>query len=249
MSEQVSDPVAQLRALPAEVRGRLSELRDAVVQAGGDALVCILVFGSAACGDWVQGRSDIDWLLVLREDDRATLTRVGHPLLLARYSLRIESLILREDQIGPSVDVFPLLYDDVRETAVAIYGTSPFVGLTISDRHRGLRVEQELREARIRLRRMVSELDGTPRSLAMAVGRKLRQVRAPLRALLRLRGADPGYDLGLVLKAIARVYELDLSALGRVHEAPSEAHDTFTLMLDRAIADVDARNREPEVET
>ncbi|MEZ4410789.1 MAG: nucleotidyltransferase domain-containing protein [Polyangiales bacterium] len=224
----------------------MKSLRDALVSGAGDALSAVLVIGSAARGDWRQGRSDVDLMVVLRDDRREVLTRIGHPLLLARYASRVEAMILREDEIPHAADVFPLLYDEAGEDGVAIHGSSPFKGLKISDRHRALRVEQELREARIRLRRMVTDGDGAPKSLAMAVERKLRQVRSPLRSLLRLRGSDPGADLAAVLSAAGRTYDVDVAPLAKPHDDAARAYDTLTRLLAAAIDDADRRNLHQE---
>ncbi len=246
MADERNDPVDGLKALPSEVRGRLKSLRESLVAGAGEALASILVIGSAARGDWRQGRSDVDLMVVLRDDRREVLARIGHPLLLARYASRVEAMILREDEIPHAADVFPLLYDEAGEDGVAIHGSSPFAGLKISDRHRALRIEQELREARIRLRRMVTDGDGAPRSLAMAVERKLRQVRSPLRSLLRLRGTDPGADLVAVLTAAGKAFAVDVTVLGRAQEDAAGAYDALTALLAAAIDEADRRNLHQE---
>ena len=233
---------ATLDALPADVRRRLDELRDALVKAAGDALAAVIVFGSAARGGWRPGRSDVDVMVVLRDDGREVLARIGHPLLVARYAARVEAIVLRADEVAQAADVFPLLYDELREDGVTIYGASPFAALHISDRHRALRIEQELREARIRLRRMVTDLDGAPGALATAVERKARQVRSPLRALLKLRGGDPGVALDAVLAAACAAWDVDPEALSRAQVAPEAAYAALTKLLSAATDEADRRN-------
>lgn len=233
---------ATLDALPAEVRPRLEALRDALVKAAGDALVAMIVFGSAARGGWRAGVSDVDVMVVLRDDGRELLERIGHPLLVARYAARVEAIVLRADEVAQAADVFPLLYDELREDGVTIHGASPFAALHISDKHRTLRIEQELREARIRLRRMVTDLDGAPGALAKVVERKVRQVRSPLRALLKLRGADPGTSLEATLAAACAAWEVDATALSRAQEAPEAAYAALAKLLAAATDDADRRN-------
>jgi predicted nucleotidyltransferase len=233
---------ATLDALPTDVRRRLDALRDALVTAAGEALAAVIVFGSAARGGWRPGRSDVDVMVVLRDDGREVLARIGHPLLVARYAARVEAIVLRADEVAQAADVFPLLYDEVREDGVTLYGESPFAALHISDKHRALRVEQELREARIRLRRMVTDLDGAPGALAAAVERKARQVRSPLRALLKLRGGDPGASLDAVLAAACAAWDVDPEALSRAQVAPEAAYAALTRLLSAATDEADRRN-------
>lgn len=232
---------ASLDALPEGVRKRLDELRDALVKAAGDKLSAMIVFGSAARGGWREGRSDVDVMLVLHDDGREMLERIGHPLLVARYAARIEAILLRADEVGRAADVFPLLYDEVREDGVVLHGKSPFATLAIANTHRRLRIEQELREARTRLRRMVTDGDGAAVALANTVERKLRQVRSPLRALLKLRGEDPGSGLDAVLAASGKAWDVDTAVFARTQEAPAAAYDALAKLLAAAIDDVDRR--------
>jgi predicted nucleotidyltransferase len=231
----------RLKGLTTEARERLAALRRGLMADLGDGLVAMIVFGSAARGGWRPGRSDIDVMVVLRDDGHEVLERIGHSLLVARYAARIEAIVLRSDEVASSADVFPLLFDEVREDGVVIHGTSPFTSLTISDRHRRLRIEQELREARIRMRRMVTDGDRSPTALGITVERKLRQVRSALRALLRLRGDDPGPLLDVVLTAACKTYGLDGAPLARASEAPAAAYEVLTRLLAAAIEDADAR--------
>jgi len=235
-------PHASIDALPPAVRARLDALRDALAKALGDGLVALIVFGSAARGAWRPGKSDVDVMVVLRDDGREVLERIAHPLLAARYAARIEAIILRESEVGRAADVFPLLYDEVREDGVVVHGESPFAKLHISDKHRRLRIEQELREARIRMRRMVTDGDGAPAALANVVDRKLRQVRSPLRALLRLDGADPGAGLDEVVRAVGERFDVPVDALAKPSDNGAAAHDALARLLDAAIDDVDKRD-------
>jgi predicted nucleotidyltransferase len=229
-----------LQRLPATIKTKLQELRDALVGALGDDLQALIVYGSAVRGGFVEGRSDLDLLIVLRHDDRALLEKIGGAILLARTSARIESMLLRGDELAKAADVFPLLFDDVRSRHALLYGTDPFAGLAISDAHRRLRIEQELREARIRLRLVLSEAPLLPRLLNGAVARKVKQLRSPLHALLRLRGRTVDDATAAVVREACTLYEADAEAILRFDEAPEEAYDALTRLLDAAIADVDA---------
>ena len=231
---------AKLERLPSNTKTKLEELRDALVGALGEELQALVVYGSAVRGGFVEGRSDVDLLVVLRHDDRALLEKIGGALLLARTSARIESMLLRGDELRRVADVVPLLYDDVRSRHVLLHGEDPFAGLEISDVHRRLRIEQELRDARIRLRLVLSEAPLLPRLLNGAVARKVKQLRSPLHALLRLRGRTVEDSVEAVIQEASSIYEIDGKAVLRFDEAPEAAYDALTRLLDAAIADVDA---------
>lgn len=226
-----------LADLSPAVRSRLDELLGVLRQKLGDDLDSVLVFGSAARGGYRAGESDVDLMIVLRRDPQAHLEAIGPALLLARFSARIEAMIVVRDEIARSADCFPLLYADIASCSVALHGTSPFAGMQIESEHTRLRIEQELREARIRLRRVVTDMAGP--AFGRAIERKLKQLRGPLFALLRLRGHRQPDQLEAVFDGAAKRYGLDLAPLTRARELPGPAYATLVLLLDRALADVD----------
>lgn len=228
-----------LSRLPAAARGHVESLRDALLQAQGDNLAALLVYGSAVRGGWEEGRSDIDVVVVLHDTALPRLVACANPLLLARHRGRVEAMVLRLSEIDPASDVFPLFYDDIRSRHVLAAGQDPFGSLQISDAHRRLRIEQELREVRIRLRRAVVDAMGDEKAMAGAIDRKVKQLRGPLHALLCLRGVTCDDALPAVIAASGRAWSLDTAPLLRVTEAPPEAHAALRALLDAAIADVD----------
>ncbi|MGK4006508.1 nucleotidyltransferase domain-containing protein [Sorangium sp. So ce1036] len=225
--------------LPAGVQARLAELKGSLERTLGDDLEGLLVYGSAARGGYRDGQSDVDVVVVLRDASRERLDAIANALKLARYAARIEAMILTADEIPRAADVFPLLYDDIRRCHVLLSGRDPFSALVIDEKNRRLRVEQELREAQIRLRRAVVDAMGADEALRGAVVRKLKQLRGPLHALLGLHGIACDDDLGAVLAEAGRLLGVDVAPLKRAHEAPGAAHAALTALLARAVHDVD----------
>lgn len=228
-----------IETLPENLRKRLQTLQGDLVRALGDNLVSLLVFGSAARGEFREEVSDIDLVVVLKEASPAALESISNPLQVARNAGRIESMILVADEIPRAADVFPLFYDDLRSSHALLHGTDPFASLTIADHHRRLRIEQELREASIRLRRAVVDAGGAPRQLTGAIERKIKQIRGPLRALLALNGKQVGVALPEVMAASGEFYKVDVAAFGRSREDPRAALNALQKLLNAAIDDAD----------
>ncbi|WP_437328632.1 nucleotidyltransferase domain-containing protein [Sorangium sp. So ce381] len=231
--------------LPAPVQARLVELKEGLERTLGDELSCLLVYGSAARGGYRDGQSDVDLMVVLEQASRQSLDAIANALQIARYAARIEAMILTAAEIPRAADVFPLLYDDIRRCHVLLSGRDPFSALVIDGKNRRLRVEQELREAQIRLRRAVVDGMGADDALKGAVSRKVKQIRGPLHALLGLHGIEGGDDLGTVLAGSGKLLGVDVAPLQRVHEAPGAAYAALAELLARAVDDVD-RLEHPE---
>jgi predicted nucleotidyltransferase len=233
--------------VPADVKKRLDELVASLRATLGDDLRAVVAHGSAVRGEYRPGESDVDLLIVLARDPFEQLAALGAHLELARFSARIEAMILRADEIAAAADCFPLLYADIARTGVVLAGTDPFAGVQVEPHHLRLRIEQELREARIRLRRLAADLTDTSgdSGLGGAIEHKVKQLRSPLRALLALRGESAPESLWPVLEGIGRAYEVDLGPLRAAREAPRAAWSTLATLLDRALADVDQREVRP----
>jgi predicted nucleotidyltransferase len=228
-----------LESVTPAVNARLDELVATLTEVCGKNLVAVVVHGSAVRGGWRESKSDVDLIVVLDDDSEAVLESIGPALTLARFSGRIESMILTEAEIARSADCFPLLYSDVARTSVTIAGTNPFEGLTISDEHTRLRIEQELREIRIRIRRVATDMADAA-NFGGAIERKLKQLRGPLWALLALRNEIIEERLDAVLDGVAKAYGVDITPLRRVADEPKVAYATLAKLLDAALDDVDA---------
>lgn len=246
--------MATLDSLTAAVRGRLDALIATLRERCGARLVGVIAHGSAVRGGWRAGVSDVDLVCVLDDDPPELLAAIGPALELARHAARIEVMILTRAEIARSADCFPLLYGDLARTSVTLTGTNPFTGLTISEAHKRLRIEQELRELRIRLRRVMTDRAGEAGgaaggavsgaaggAISGALDRKLKQARSALWALLALRGEQVGEGVDDVLRAAAAAYAVDLAPLARAREDALAAWAALARLLDAALADVDAR--------
>jgi len=228
-----------LDALPSETRAPLQALKEGLESALGKNLAALVVYGSAARGGYVPDQSDIDVIVVLEDTSLPQLHKLAEPLTQARYRARVEAMILKRENLARAADVFPLLYDDLRQRHVILAGTDVFAGLEIADAHRRLRIEQELREARIRMRRAVVDALGSEANITGAVARKVKQIRSPLHALLCLKGKECDDRLEPVLAAAGREYGIDTTALTRVAAEPEAAHAALRALLDAAVEDVD----------
>lgn len=243
MTEGTKDAARAVEGLPAAVRDRLKEWTDALGKALGEDLVGVVVHGSAARGEYRVNESDVDAVVVIREPTFEKLASIANAMQVARYAARIEAMILTEEEIAGASDAFPLLYDEIKHCHAVVAGKDPFASVVVHDTHRRLRIEQELREAQIRLRRAVTDAQGAREAVGGAVLRKVKQIRGALHALLALKGVTSGATLDEVLAHSAKAWDVDTAPLRRARETPDAAHATLVTLLTKAIDDV---NRMPD---
>jgi predicted nucleotidyltransferase len=233
-------------SVPRRVRDHMQELVYGLQKAAEDDLVGVIVHGSAARGDFESDHSDVDVVIVLARSSRAVLERMGNALALGRSSARIEAMILVEPEIARAADVFPLFYEEIKAFHAVIFGRDPFADLVISTEHRRLRIEQELREIQIRLRRAVTDARGDRGPVLGAIKRKTKQLSFPLRALLGLLGVETKHRIDIVFARAGKHFKLDVAPILRADEDPDAAHDALVLLLDRAIEAADRLDPDPD---
>jgi predicted nucleotidyltransferase len=227
-------------AIPADIQAALDQLITALQAAFGPELKAIVAYGSAARGDYRANESDVDLLVILGEDAQTSLEAVGGALKLARYSARIGVILMLERETAQAADVFPLMYGDIAEEGVALLGENPFHGLKPSEAHIRLRVEQELRDARIRLRRIIAESQAESAPLRATVERKLKQLRSPFRAALRLLAVPAPVAVPAVIEALAGRYGVAASSVLAYESEPRPAIMGLCALIDRLLGEVDA---------
>lgn len=225
--------------LPIASRNRVEELVASVKKTLGSDLAGVIMHGSAVRGSFAPDTSDIDIVLLLKNDHPERIEQIGPALRIANASARIQCMILRIDEIPRAADVFPLLYDDIRMCHAVLFGEDPFSALVIHDEHKRLRVEQELRDARIRLRRLVAEDGLTGEALAEPITRKVKQLRSPLSALLVLNGKPRHEEVDRVLQGCAVLLGCDVAPLFTPSRAPHAALLALHELLERAVHNVD----------
>jgi len=169
----------------------LEQFTAAVAAALGDRLVALVLYGSAARGTHVPGRSDMNTLLICDAVDEALFARLepavrewgraGHPA----------PLILTEREWRTSADAFPIEYEDIREAHRLLAGRDPWRGVTVQREHLRRQLEHELMGKLVRLRQAYAALRGDPKQLGRVIVGSAAGFFTMLRATLRLAGKTP----------------------------------------------------------
>lgn len=211
-------PIAELIEAPAEVADALESLRGNLIATAGDKLAGLVVYGSVARGRFRAGQSDVNLLVLLRDTSRRTLEAIAPALKTAWRAVRVEPLILGVGEIGRMADVFPVKVLEMQSHHVVLFGDDPLTGLEIKREHLRLRVEQELRNLLLRLRRRYLSVVGDDFAMSAALSGAARSLAVDLATLMQLAGKplpDSSHSDD-ILAAAAEAFDLDGAALGRM---------------------------------
>src|SRR5690348_3671061 len=97
------DALSSLRA-PPKVKLALEKLRASLVQAAGDNLVGLLLYGALARGHYRSGASDVDLVVVLKEASAPSLRAIAVGVREAFFAVRADPLILTLDELTHASD-------------------------------------------------------------------------------------------------------------------------------------------------
>lgn len=225
-----------------EIRAALERLREDISVAAGANLAGLILYGSLARGRYRPGKSDVNVVVLLTDTTAGSLSAIAPALRSAWRAHRVEPFILKLSEIQSMTDVFPTKLLDIQAHHIVLMGEDPFVRLEVKREHLRLRIEQELRNISLRMRRRYVSIFDDPASLAIALTNVAVSLKVELGALLRLAGKDePAQNTSAaVLEAAASAFDLDRDALARVaamRRDESEADDLPEL-YNRVLASV-----------
>ena len=133
-------------------RPELRAFLEGLVQALGSRLEAVVLYGSAARGDFRDGTSDLNVAVVTAALDPPTLEALTRPVLDWVKGRQTPPRLLTRAILAASLDVFPVEILDLRTHHVVLHGSDPFAGLVIRTEALRLQCERELREKLMRLR-------------------------------------------------------------------------------------------------
>lgn len=192
--------------------------RDLAGAYGGD-LVSVVLYGSAARGEYREGVSDLNVLVLLRDTASGTLRRGAAPARAWADGKNPPPLVMGEAEFHDSGDVFPIELADIRDAHVLLHGADPFAGLVIRPEDTRLELERELKAGYIRLRTRYLTDAGDAARFEPVLLKSLSTFLVMFRTLLRLSGEDAVRDPEAVVRATAERVGFDPEALLKIVRA------------------------------
>lgn len=182
----------------------------------GKNLASVILYGSAATGDFVPHQSDYNLLIALHEitpkDLRAAQApirewnRMGHPAPVYFTVSELES----------AADVFPIEFHQMERARVVLYGTDVLANLTISDEFLRHQTEYELRSKLILLRRQYIAASSSVAGLTSLMTQSFTSFTALFRAVLIIYGIEPPATKPEIVAATARQLKIDNSPFDKI---------------------------------
>ncbi|MCM8796656.1 MAG: hypothetical protein NC923_02065 [Candidatus Omnitrophica bacterium] len=200
------------RKLKDKVNGFLQGLN----QIYADELVSVIVYGSAASGEFVERHSNLNLLVVLKDSSIENIKKASE--LVARYRM-LSPLFMGETDIATSTDVFPIEFLDMRENYLLLYGKDILKDLQIDTKNLRFQCEHELKAKLISLRQMYLRTRGNKDWLHNLLLKSFTSVLYIARNLLRIKGKLPVYKKEELLDEVAAEFCIELETWKKILQA------------------------------
>ena len=198
------------------MRHQFNAFIDDLLGTHGRNLASVILYGSAAAGDFVRQQSDYNLLIALHKitpkDLRAAQapmrewSRLGHPI----------PVYFTVAELADAADVFPIEFHQMERARRVLYGADVLANLKISDEYLRHQTEYELRSKLIQLRRSYIPASTTVAGLTKLMAESLSSFAALFRAVLLIRGFEPPIGKHEIIQALVKHLQIDAAPFEKI---------------------------------
>lgn len=120
--------------------------------AAGDNVLSVILYGSAAEGEFHREYSDLNLLCVVQDASLASLTKISDTVQWWRTKGHHPPLVLTPGELKNSADVFSIEFTDMKQRYRVLYGQDFLNALEVPMSMHRMQLEYELREKLLLLR-------------------------------------------------------------------------------------------------
>jgi predicted nucleotidyltransferase len=220
MERAMTDPRGLAESFTEELRGAV-----------GARLKATFLFGSAARGEWIEGVSDVNVVVLLDSLDAELLGRAA-PAVRHALEQGITPLVMELAEWRRAADVFSVELADMREYGVPIFGDDPASGTSVQSAILRLQAERELRAKLLHLHSGMLMAADDPARLGAMLVRALPSFTTYMRTALRLAGQPVSRDSRDVIRAACTLAAADPSPFLDVLDARLAGGDLSAALSD-----------------
>ncbi len=198
--------------LKAPVRSRVEPfLKDVFSGLNAEDVTSVYVVGSSVTPDFTRF-SDTNTLFIIRGKALDFVKTVA-PLGKRYGKKKVRApLVMTEEYIQKSLDVFPVEFLDLRTVNALVYGVDLLAELEVDSTHLRLQCERELKGRLVTLRQGYTETAGNEKLIRRMLEEMLSSFIPVFRGLLFLRNKSLSDAKAEVISSVGHSFELDMSS-------------------------------------
>ncbi len=202
----------------------------------GDDLLGIILYGSAAGIDYLPGKSDINFMIVLSDKGIDRLEEAFNVVKKWQKKNVAVPLFLTEGYVKTSIDVFPIEYLNFQQNHLLVFGKDILEDLTFAREFLRLQCEREIKGKLLLLREAFLQSSGKTKALNAVINQSISAFIAIFEALLFLKNAKVPKTKRGIIRAAAEALDLEATIFeslldvkeGKKRQGEKEIKNLFT---------------------
>jgi predicted nucleotidyltransferase len=194
---------------PKKPEDAFSEITNDFKKVFGDDLVSIILYGSGAGSNYLPGKSDLNFLIVLSEQGIDNLDRAIDVVSKWKKKNVAIPLFMTKSYINSSLDSYPIEFLNMQKNYIKVFGEDVLKELSFDSGFLRLQCEKELKGKILHLREGFLETEGKDKRIRNLVKISLTAFVSIFKALLYLVEAEIPGDRREVIKSVAEKFEID----------------------------------------
>ena len=191
---------------------------DDLKQTHGRNLAGVILYGSAAAGDFIPQASDYNLLIALHRITPKDL-RNAHAVMREWTRLGYHvPVYFTVDELQNAADVFPIEFHQMERARKVLYGADVLANLNITDEFLRHQTEYELRSKLIRLRRAYIPASDSVASLMNLMAESLASFASLFRAVLLIHGIEPPTKKHQIVALMAQKLNIDSKPFEKIFD-------------------------------
>lgn len=182
----------------------------------GTHLQAVVLYGSAAANEQVEGLSDLNVLVLVDELSVDSLRTIGQTVRAWGEAGNPPPLTMTVEEWKRSADIFPMEYADILERHRVLYGTAPFAEMIVNRNDLRLQLEHEAMSKVLRLRQGVMAAGADVGRQRDLMRNSFSTLMVIFRAAERLASRVPPRDRVALIREVASRGDFDATPFERV---------------------------------
>jgi hypothetical protein len=231
------------------MEGKLTEFVSRLKEVSGKNLEAVILYGSAARGDFRPGASDLNILCAVAVIDLSELQRLA-PVVnwWTREMHEPAPLFFLTEELRRSTDVFAIESLDIKRSHRVLFGKDVVADLDIPMNLHRVEVEHELRQLLLKLRQHVLHAGRNEMELNAVMKRTVSSAVTLLRHTLLAFGEEPPLSKADLFGRIEATTGAEASAFAEVsgyretgawHDDSFKAYDAYLRAVEKVIIALD----------
>lgn len=239
----------RLLHLPDKTKRTIVKFARALIDAFGENLYSLILFGSAARSskrkgdDFKEGASDVNTVIILENVTRHELNAILEIGRKFKGSGLAIPLVFKRGHIVSSLDTFPLEFSDMKNCHILLHGADPLENAVIETKNLRHQCEVEFKGQLVQLRRGYLASGEEQEALTALISASVTSILAACRGMVLIAGMTPPDNKSDLLKLVHDNYDVDTSpideALQIKHGEAGGATAALEALFDKYLASIE----------